>query len=462
MLPWLAEANDQRRLYGDRVFSTPSAQGQFVREWCAKNAPSGSAEFTVGWYPARYAGGIGSILGTDDITSHIPSWENDVVILEEPEHLNWYRNGPRWTTRFNHVVGVGHTNYEAYASCEPSREKSSSIDVLAERVFTETVTRAHCDVVLQLSATLRPLPHSRVCNVHGVREVFLAMGEEKAYARREFQEAKAAPCYFLGKALWAKGYDQLLLLLASADLSEIYSHVDAERLALRTAEDEAFPKMKFLESLVPALASAKEEALPAAMPVLIDCFGNGPDLCAIEAKSGELCAPLDFKGAADHALDSVFGAYDIFVNPSISEVLCTATAEALAMGKRVVISRHPSNEFFYDFERCHTFAPGDDAEFASQLLRAVRASAAERKQARAAAPPAFFKNNTLLSSIAAYSLADPKATLPGLDVAERRALSWEAATDRLVAAAALDARAAPARLALASLVMHSPESRVAS
>ncbi|KAJ1448947.1 hypothetical protein M885DRAFT_449618, partial [Pelagophyceae sp. CCMP2097] len=349
MLPWLAEAKDQRRLYGDRVFSTPSAQGQFVLEWYAKNAPSGSAEFTVGWYPARNAGGIGFILGTDDITSHIPSWENDVVILEEPEHLNWYRNGPRWTTRFNHVVGVGHTNYEAYAPCEPSREKSSSIDVLAERAFTETVTRAHCDVVLQLSATLTPLPHSRVCNVHGVREVFLAIGEEKAYARRKFQDAKAAPCYFLGKALWAKGYDKLLLLLA-----------------------------------------AKEEALPAAMPVLIDCFGNGPDLCAIEAKSGELCAPLSFKGAADHALDSVFGAYDIFVNPSISEVLCTATAEALAMGKRVVISRHPSNEFFYDFERCHTFAPGDDAEFASQLLRAVRASAAERKQARAAAPPAFF------------------------------------------------------------------------
>ena len=47
--------------------------------------------FSIGWYPARYDSGLGSILAMDDITSHIDASLNDVVILEEPEHLNWYR-----------------------------------------------------------------------------------------------------------------------------------------------------------------------------------------------------------------------------------------------------------------------------------------------------------------------------------------------------------------------------------
>ena len=209
-----------------------------------------------------------------------------------------------------------------------SRDGRVGFDVLAERVFTETVTRAHCDVVVQLSSTLRPLPHSRVSNVHGVRKKFLdvgAAGGPKARAPRPGD----ARCYFLGKAMWAKGYDQLLVFLGDG------------------AAD----------------ADAR-----------IDCYGGGPDLDDIVAKSKILGVGLDFRGPADHADATVFGAYDVFVNPSISEVLCTATAEALAMGKRVVIAKHPSNEFFYQFDKCHAVAPGDASSFRRELAAALAAA----------------------------------------------------------------------------------------
>lgn len=60
------------------------------------------------------------------------------------------------------------------------------------------------------------------------------------------------------------------------------------------------------------------------------------------------------------------------MNPAISDVVCTATAEALAMGKFAVIANHQSNEFFIENfpGNCITFESDDPSTY-SYLLHPV-------------------------------------------------------------------------------------------
>jgi|SaaInl74LU_5_DNA_1037368.scaffolds.fasta_scaffold12065_3 hypothetical protein len=103
--------------------------------------------------------------------------------------------------------------------------------------------------------------------------------------------------------------------------------------------------------------------------------------------------PAMFPGVIDHAqLNNP--SHKIFLNPSTSEVLCTTSAEALAMGKFVILPKHPSNEFFLQFTNCLAY---DTLEECAEKLK-------------------FALEN------------DPTPLSPE----ERRIFTWEAATERLM------------------------------
>ena len=227
-----------------------------------------------------------------------------------------YHHGARWTDAFTHVVGVGHTNYLQYARLNnigvPGPIKEYWVAALNNLVCV-----AYADVVVKLSATLADVPgNNLVCNVHGVRSEFLGIGAAKAEAIAS--KADGAPpitegAYFLGKALWTKGYRELMDIMAEHRTNGGGGGGGGS-----------------------GGGSGGSNELPA-----LDTYGSGPNADEIAAEVASSALPITMHGAIDHAHPSIHG-YRLFVNPSTSDVLCTATAEALAMGKKVLIPRPPN------------------------------------------------------------------------------------------------------------------------
>ncbi|XAR69825.1 Digalactosyldiacylglycerol synthase [Bertholletia excelsa] len=278
---WLCQS-DQELVYPNYItLRSTEEQEAYIQRWVEAGVGF-EADFKISFYPGKFSGERRSIIPAGDTSQFIPSKDADIAILEEPEHLNWYHHGRHWTDKFNDVVGVVHTNYLEYIK----REKNRAVQAF---------------LVLRLSAATQDLPKSVICNVRGVNPRFLKLGEKGAY--------------FLGKMVWAKGYRELIDLLAKHK-----NDLDSFKL---------------------------------------DVFGNGEDAYEVHSMGEKLDLNLNFMRGRDHADDSLHG-YKVFINPSISDVLCTATAEALVMGKFVVCADHPSNEFFRSFPNCLAYKNPED------------------------------------------------------------------------------------------------------
>ncbi|KAL5215713.1 hypothetical protein ABZP36_007114 [Zizania latifolia] len=350
VVPWLCKS-DQELVYPNNItFSSPEEQENYIRSWLQERLGF-EANFKISFYPGKFSKERRSIIPAGDTSQFISSREADIAILEEPEHLNWYHHGKRWTDKFKHVIGVVHTNYLEYIK----REKNGALQAFLVKHINNWVTRAYCHKVLRLSAATQDLPRSIVCNVHGVNPKFLTVGEKMAADREHGQQTFSKGAYFLGKMVWAKGYRELIDLLSK-----------------HKSDLEGFN---------------------------VDVYGNGEDSQAVQEAARKLNLNLNFFKGRDHADCSLHG-YKVFINPSVSDVLCTATAEALAMGKFVICADHPSNEFFKSFPNCLTYKTSE--EFVAQV-----------KEAMASEP----------------SPLNPEQTYN---------LSWEAATERFMECSDLD------------------------
>ena len=238
------------------------------------------ANLSILFYPAEYHGAFGSIFPSVDICAMIPNDEADVAILEEPEHLNWFRvpqvvpaenghlikeekhesshetddkvnGGPKetnqaeelsivetketqeeiadevnrnkaefgWAQKFRHVVGILHTNYSAYMT--QYAVGTSFIAAPAISMLSSIVVRAYCHRVIRLSAVLPSLAANKevTSNVHGVRSEFLLPAglsmtpesdDDGDKTDNRIDTPTSVSVYFIGKLVWAKGFDKLL------------------------------------------------------------------------------------------------------------------------------------------------------------------------------------------------------------------------------------------------------------
>lgn len=334
MLPWVERTEDKKRIYGDEnMFETPEDQEEYVRSWLrdTANMKEASVDLNIRWYTAWQEVLENSLYSMGDIIGLIPQEKCDICVLEEPEHLNWYRApGENWTSKFKHVVGIVHTNYFVYATEQPA----AFIRAPGMKLLASWMCRAHCHRLIKLSGTLGQFAPEKelVENVHGVRRTFIDIGEElrgKLTAPDADQDpifsADATPAvYFIGKMLWSKGLGSLMELIKYAEES-------------------------------------------AGLKVKVDMYGGGPNKDEASAKAQSMGLDMPFHGPIDHA--ELGWTQKVFINPSTSEVLCTTVAEALAMGKFVVLPSHPSNDFFCQFPNCLPYS--NKEEFVGNLYYAL-------------------------------------------------------------------------------------------
>lgn len=307
------------------------------------------------------------------------------------------------------------------------------------------MVRAYCHKVIKLSDTLQAFAVEKesTSNVHGVRSNFWQEGVRRSKLESPWEMDNAtSEVYYIGKLLWAKGLDILLELEdyykqytggyfaidvygngpdqraitrafhgrrnsvnatpkkeaetealedgwnASGDGSEIKSHHFEAEYSLTGELKGVKAKQKI--NMVDIQEKTKEQ-----MAKIKDTI-NSVELPTTFAELRRQPIPASFLGRVDHG---ELKDYRIFLNPSISEVLCTTTAEALSMGKFAIIPVHPSNTFFMQFPNCLAYR--NKFEFVANLRWAMT--------------------------------HDPEP----LSEEHARQFTWEAATERLISASAI-------------------------
>lgn len=292
-LPWL-DRKSQIKLWGKELFKSPQEQEDWVRKEAEHmNVPALPSIF---FFKGVFSKAAYSIFITEDPFKALPA--ADYYVIEEPEHFGWL---PVVSTRSKiaakKILGIVMTNYGFYIR-RPGRPDRALFAKLVE-ARNKQLMRKHTDIIAPLSPAVdlenlnHPIARQQVT---GVLDAFKTVPDV---------QADNQGVYFMGRLVWEKALDIVIDTARTLDLP-------------------------------------------------IDIYGEGPHQGEMEARAKKINAPVQFKGPAFSPWEPIAN-YRVFFNPSLSEVLCTTTAEALVAGRHVVIPDCPANTPFYDLPNVHVY-----------------------------------------------------------------------------------------------------------
>lgn len=303
VVPWVTP-RAQSWLWGAPTYDSPRDHARAIA--AEAQALTGSPAPDILHYRGHLSRWLRGIVPMQDVFATLPPAR--AIIMVEPEHLCWFPfTKPRRAVAAETVLGVVMTHYGFYIW----HAGIPAAGVVARLVaaFHRRLIRAHVDCVVPVSPAVADLtdghPGCVPARVTGV----LA-----SYAKVPPVTAETTGVYFLGRLVWDKGLAEVI------------------EVARRTG-------------------------------IVIDILGDGPDGAAIRAHAKALGAPVRFLGAEPRPWTRL-APYRVFLNPSRSEVLCTATAEALVAGRHVVLADCPANEPFAAYPNVLAFRDLDGAVMA--------------------------------------------------------------------------------------------------
>lgn len=298
-VPWL-DAASQKRLWGKELFRTPQDQADWLRAEADRLGvpPLPDIFFFRGIF-SRTAFSI--FIVEDPFSAGPPS---RTYLIQEPEHFGWIPVVPsKKRVGAEKILGIVMTNYGYYIR-KPGRPDLAAFARLVEWRHKKLM-RKHADCLVPLSPAIDMGGLEDLVAWQQVTGVFRAFADVPAVT----DDAKGV--YFLGRLTWDKGLKDVITLSKTLDCP-------------------------------------------------IDIYGDGPDQKAIQALAEAQAAPVRFLGPSSSPWEVVKD-YRVFFNPSLSEVLCTTTAEALVAGRHVVIPDCPANQPFYDLPNVHVYRTPDQA-----------------------------------------------------------------------------------------------------